>query len=238
MNKSLEQLIQISKYDILISSFKPKINTENEKLEELTNVSDKLKSSIAYANEVIEESKKKKNKNNTHLLELRDKLDDIKEKTNIISTQKEAKALQLEEEIANEQISFTNNEIERLENIIEQKNNELEDLNKQLVTEEIILNESSKVITERIDNLEKERLDVAANRDGLITKVDTKVLSFYQKIKRWANDTAVTKVKKQSCYGCYMKLNDKVYRDVLRSEDIITCPHCGRILFNDKNVEE
>ena len=33
--------------------------------------------------------------------------------------------------------------------------------------------------------------------------------TFYEKIKRWAKDSAVVPVKKQACYGCYMKINDK-----------------------------
>ncbi|WP_373408077.1 C4-type zinc ribbon domain-containing protein [Campylobacter hyointestinalis] len=30
-----------------------------------------------------------------------------------------------------------------------------------------------------------------------------------------------------------MKINDKTYANVIKSEDIVTCPHCGRILYKD-----
>ena len=63
------------------------------------------------------------------------------------------------------------------------------------------------------------------------------IIVFYEKIRRWAGNTTVVPVKKQACYGCYMKLNDHTYASVIRNEEITTCPHCGRILYLEK-VEE
>ncbi|MEZ4693251.1 MAG: C4-type zinc ribbon domain-containing protein [Aliarcobacter sp.] len=28
-----------------------------------------------------------------------------------------------------------------------------------------------------------------------------------------------------------MKINDKTYAEVIKAEEIVNCPHCGRILF-------
>jgi predicted nucleic acid-binding Zn-ribbon protein len=28
-----------------------------------------------------------------------------------------------------------------------------------------------------------------------------------------------------------MKINDKTYADAIKGEEIITCPHCGRVLY-------
>ncbi|HHH37742.1 MAG TPA: hypothetical protein ENK77_03905, partial [Epsilonproteobacteria bacterium] len=63
-------------------------------------------------------------------------------------------------------------------------------------------------------------------------------LAFYEKIRIWAGNTAVVAVKKQACYGCYMKLNDKTYADVIRGEEITNCPHCGRILYIERETAE
>jgi len=61
--------------------------------------------------------------------------------------------------------------------------------------------------------------------------VPQKILSFYQKIRRWAGNSAVVPVKQQACYGCFMKINDKVYAEVIKSDEIVMCPSCGRILY-------
>ena len=64
------------------------------------------------------------------------------------------------------------------------------------------------------------------------------IIVFYEKIRRWARNTAVVPVRKQACYGCYMKLNDHTYASVVRGEEITTCPHCGRILYLDTKALE
>ncbi|RUM75877.1 MAG: hypothetical protein DSZ11_01355, partial [Sulfurovum sp.] len=45
-------------------------------------------------------------------------------------------------------------------------------------------------------------------------------------------------VKKQACYGCYMKLNNSAYAELIQAEDIKTCPNCGRILHLELQKEE
>ena len=58
-----------------------------------------------------------------------------------------------------------------------------------------------------------------------------KILTFYEKIRKWAGNTTVVPVRKQACYGCFMRINDKTYADAIKGEEIITCPHCGRVLY-------
>jgi predicted nucleic acid-binding Zn-ribbon protein len=35
-----------------------------------------------------------------------------------------------------------------------------------------------------------------------------------------------------------MKLNDKTYAEVIKGEEIVNCPHCGRILYIERVTEE
>ena len=238
MNKSLEQLVQISKFDGQISSFAPQIKAQDDKLTQFKALATKLKISVQQREEAIKEAKSKKSKNNIHLDELKSKLEDIATKMDNISTQKEAKALQLEEEIAKEQISFTNEEIARQDNIIELKQSELVELEASLQEEEATVKELEVAIKEEIDSLNTKRDQLAHEREEILEKVDTKVLSFYQKIKRWAGDTAVVPVKKQACYGCFMKISDKTHSAVVQGNDIVACPHCGRVLYKELEAEE
>ena len=80
----------------------------------------------------------------------------------------------------------------------------------------------------------KERKEVYAKKDKLIATMNQKILAFYEKIRKWAHNTAVVPVKKQACYGCFMQINDKTFSAVIKGEDIVTCPHCGRILYKQE----
>lgn len=234
MNVYLKQLVQLSEYDKQISSFEPRIEKEKEKLQVFMQTANELQEQIDIAYKAIDEAKSKRMKNDIHLAELKDKLDDIAKKNAVIQTEKEMKALQLEEEIAKEQISFANDEIARYDNIVKNKEAELEELKAKLEEENSEIKEMQEASNTNIEQLHQERADVSEKRAQLVPQIESKISIFYEKIKRWAKDTAVVPVRKQACYGCYMKINDKTYTEVIRSEEIITCPHCGRILYKEE----
>lgn len=238
MNKYLQDLVKLSKYDGSISMFEPKIENEKAKLSTFIEVAESIKTSINDTYAQIDDVKSKRTKNNIHLAELKTKLDDISKKTNDITNEKEAKALQLEEEIAKEQITFANEEIERLDEIAVAKEEQLKELQEKLKEEEEAIKEIQVAVDNAIDEINKERNVVYQQRSELLEKFDNKILTFYEKIRRWAKDSAVVPVIDQACYGCFMKINDKTYSEVIKSEEIINCPHCGRILYKEVETEE
>ena len=237
MNKYLQDLIKLSKFDTSISNFEPKIENEKLKLATFVETAEEIKASINALYLEVDDIKSKRSKNNTHLSELKSKLDDISKKNDSIQTEKELKALQLEEEIAKEQISFANEEIDRLDTLVESKEEMLKDLQEKLTEEEESIKEIQVAVDNTIEEINKERNVVYQDRSELLEKFDNKILTFYEKIKRWAKDSAVVPVKKQACYGCYMKINDKTYSEVIKSEEIVNCPHCGRILYKEDEAE-
>ena len=236
MNKYLQDLIKLSKFDTAISMFEPKIENEKAKLATFVETAASIKASINSIYLEIDDVKSKRTKNNIHLAELKTKLDNIAKKNKDVHNDKELKALQLEEEIAKEQISFANEEIDRLDNLTKSKESVLKELQEKLSSEENDIKEIQVSVDGTIESINKERNLVYQDRSILLEKFDNKILTFYEKIKRWAKDSAVVPVKKQACYGCHMKINDKTYAEVIKAEEIVNCPHCGRILY--KEVEE
>ena len=233
MNKYLQDLIKLSKFDTAISMFEPKIENEKAKLATFVETAESIKASINSIYLEIDDVKSKRTKNNIHLGELKTKLDNIAKKNKDVHNDKELKALQLEEEIAKEQISFANEEIDRLDNLAKNKEVTLKELQEKLTAEEEDIKEIQVAVDSTIEEINKDRNIVYKERSELLEKFDNKILTFYEKIKRWAKDSAVVPVKKQACYGCHMKINDKTYAEVIKAEEIINCPHCGRILYKD-----
>ena len=238
MNKYLQDLIKLSKFDTAISMFEPKIENEKAKLATFVETAASIKASINSIYLEIDDVKSKRTKNNIHLAELKTKLENIAKKNKDVTNEKELKALQLEEEIAKEQISFANEEIERLDNLTKNKEVTLKELQEKLAEEEEDIKEIQVAVDTTIEEISKERNVVYQERSELLEKFDNKILTFYEKIKRWAKDSAVVPVKKQACYGCHMKINDKTYAEVIKAEEIVNCPHCGRILYKEDEVQE
>ena len=238
MNKYLEDLVKLSSFDTKISAFEPRIEDENSKLAAFIDVAEEIKGKINTLYAEIDDIKSKTTKKNIHLGELKSKLEDIAKKHSSVKTDRELKALQLEEEISKEQITFANEEIIRFDILSTAKEEQLKEFQSKLSEEEASIAELKVLVDGNIESISKERNEVYEDRSKLLENFDNKILTFYQKIKRWATDAAVVPVRKQACYGCYMKINDKIYSEVIKSDEIVNCPHCGRILYKENESEE
>ena len=231
MNPHLKQLIDLSIVDQNIDAFEPQIEEANYKLEAVLAKKKSIDKDIENLSNEIKEEELKKAKNELHLSELSVKLEENSKKSKDVKTEREMKSLQLEEEIAKEQITFANEEIDRLEKITVNKKEQIEAAKESLVGIESNLDTVKSEVDEKLKVINDDRQEVFAQKEKLLSSVNQKGLAFYQKIRRWAKNTTVVKVEEQACRGCNMLINDKVFADVLKAEDIINCPHCGRILY-------
>ncbi len=237
MNKHLKQLIDLSIVDKEIDAFEPQIEEANYNYEAALAKTQSIETDIENLSNEIKEEELKKAKNELHLAELSQKLEDNSRKSGEVKTEREMKSLQLEEEIAKEQVTFANEEIERLEKVIDSKKEQIDAAKTSL--EELASNlESVKAdVDAKLETINKERQAVFVQKEKLLGTVNQKGLAFYQKIRRWAKNTTVVPVEEQACMGCHMLISDKIYADVIKAEDITTCPHCGRILYMKANEE-
>jgi predicted nucleic acid-binding Zn-ribbon protein len=119
MNKHLAELIELSKIDQAIDAFEPRVADAKAKLVDMEAQEKAIEGEIEQLEEEIKEAELKKAKNELHIKELGEKLENNKKKMAEAKTEKEIKALQLEEDIAKEQLDFAHEEIARLEKLLE-----------------------------------------------------------------------------------------------------------------------
>ena len=237
MNSHLKQLIDLSIVDKDIDAFEPQIDEANYKFEAALAKKESIDTDIENLTNEIKEEQVKKQKNELHLAELSQKLEDNSKKTGEVKTEREMKSLQLEEEIAKEQVTFANEEIQRLEKIIELKSEQVEAAKESLVELDSNLESVKAEVDKKLEVINKSRQEVFVKKEKLVSGMNQKGLTFYQKIRRWAKNTTVVAVEEQACRGCNMLISDKIFSDVIRAEDITTCPHCGRILYVETAAE-
>ncbi len=231
MNKHLQQLIELSMIDKEIDAFEPQIEEANLQYEALLATKNGVNDEISSLKQEIKDEQLKKQKNELHLAELSAKLEENSKKSAEIKTEREMKSLQLEEEIAKEQVSFANEEIARLEKLIDHKQAKINELETKASEIEGSISSVKADVDVKLAQIDVERKEVFTKKQALVGEMNQKGLSFYQKIRRWAKNTTAVAVRNQACMGCYMAISDKVYSDVIKGEEITMCPHCGRILF-------
>lgn len=237
MNKYLKQLVELSEIDKEIDSFAPKIEDISKNLKDTQSKIDKFQKEINTCNDEISDIKKEQVQNDLHIKQFKERIDDLSKKSASVKTAKEANALQIEEDILKEQLEVANEEIEKLDRLLKSKEKIKEELLSNKQKEEENLKDTSVDVEARMKELEKQRSLVFDKKSKLVEQINHKVLGFYEKIRKWAKNTAVVPVKKQACYGCFMRIYDKTYLAVIKGSEIVTCPHCGRILYKEIEKE-
>jgi hypothetical protein len=238
LNKHLEELIDLSKLDKSIDDFTPLIETAQKKVARRAEKRDNILANIAELNETIEKANSAVISYEEQIKALNEQLIAGDAKSDLVKTEKEMKALSMESELAKEKLTHANAEIERQQIIVEAKAEEIKIAEAEL---ESATEEFEKISTEvnaKLASIEEDKAKLFGERETKTMAIDMKILSFYEKIRIWARNTAVVPIKKQACYGCYMKLNESTYASIIKSEEIITCPHCGRIVYLEPQTAE
>jgi hypothetical protein len=238
LNKHLEELIELSKLDKAIDDFTPLIETAQKKLARRAEKRDNVLEKIAELNETVEKAKNSVISYEEQIKALNEQLTLGKAKEKEVKTEKEMKALSMEAELAKEKLTHANEEIERYQNIVESKEEEITVAQAEL---EELTAEYEKVaaeVSEKLASIDSDKSKLFSERETKTMAIDMKILAFYEKIRIWARNTAVVPIRKQACFGCYMKLNDSSYSTVIKSEDITNCPHCGRIVYLEQQNAE
>jgi len=229
LSQYLTELVELSKTDKQLDNFAPQIEAARSKITQEENRLNAVNEQMEILQKQIEDNQNKIVAFEEQIGTLDEQLKSIAKKNKEITNEKEMKALSLEEEIAKEKLTFANEEIERLNKVNEVKEAEREELQAKLDEVKAAVEAAQKEAESELAEIEKQKEILFKERQTF--KIDQKVLAFYEKIRRWAGNTAVVPVKKQACYGCYMKINDKTYSEVIKGEEITTCTHCGRILY-------
>ena len=238
MNKHLKGLVELSKIDKSVDEFTPKTEAIEKKIAKEQSKVDEASEKVEALKNLIESNQGKIKSYEEQIATLDDQLKSIQKKNKAVTNEKEMKALSLEEELAKEKLTFANEEIERLGKTNATKEEEVAKLEEALAELTVSAKTANDEAHKELTGIEKQKEGLYKKRVEKISGIDQKILAFYEKVRNWAGNTAVVPVKKQACYGCYMKINDKAYTEVIRGEEITTCPHCGRILYLEKETAE
>jgi uncharacterized protein len=87
------------------------------------------------------------------------------------------------------------------------------------------LDEKSKTLTARLEDLKKERADIAG-------KIDEDLLDRFDRMFASKGDAAVVALEHDVCTGCHMKVTTATSNLVRAGKEIVSCEQCGRILYD------
>jgi len=157
MNKFLEQLIELNRLERKLKELEPVEAGIKAPLEILINQKNALEERLEKLDEEIKNIKLKRGKNELLIAELKEKLENIEEKQAKVKSEKEFKALQIEEELAREQIEVANEEIEKFEKQLELKEEEKQNLQKEIEKLEAEITIMAMDVTKKLETPKKQK---------------------------------------------------------------------------------
>ena len=96
---------------------------------------------------------------------------------------------------------------------------------KQSISRQVVdLDEKSKTLEGRLEELTKERADLA-------TKIDEDLLDRFDRLFESKGDAAIVALEHNVCTGCHMKVTAATVAHARAGKEIVSCEQCGRILY-------
>jgi len=68
-------------------------------------------------------------------------------------------------------------------------------------------------------------------RDGFLEKLPTAIRKRYEMLLDRRAGVAVVEARQGVCCGCNMNLPPQLFNSLYKTEEILSCPHCNRMLF-------
>ena len=234
MNNDLLNLIKISEIDKRASAKEPQIAAIEDELESKVKELNSLEWDLEEIRSDIKKSRVEIANSELSIAENSEKIAQLEKKMAVAKSEREFRALDAENGISKEKITFANQIIADLEAKIanfKEKENEITTKMSEL---EAIIKETRVSVESRVGVIQEELKTLFDEKEVIAKNIDNKIIIFYEKIRKWAKDSSIVPIKKQACSGCFIRINDRIFVDLFKADAITTCPHCGRILYLDK----
>ncbi|MBF0563785.1 MAG: hypothetical protein HQK89_00935 [Nitrospirae bacterium] len=90
------------------------------------------------------------------------------------------------------------------------------------------------VVKKELEDAGKELEFLLGKRQKLVRTITGKDMGTYERymaLLEKKNGLAVVKAEKDVCMGCNMSMPPQLFVEVTKSEKLVTCPQCGRIMY-------
>lgn len=91
-------------------------------------------------------------------------------------------------------------------------------------------------IEAQVAGIERAVAEASALRQAIATRLNRELIERYELIFSRRGGMAVVTVSDGICQGCYMNIPPQLWNEIIKSEKLILCPSCHRILYSKPTV--
>ena len=236
MKDQITLLIDIQKIDQNVRTLNTRKQTLPEKAAELDQ-------SFRFSKERIEEERtgleglnKLHRERESELKTGQDRLRKAKERLLEVKTNKEYQAMLTEIETLEQANGRIEEEILVLYDRIDERRGALRVHEREFEQVRATFEAERKKIDEEVASLDGALQEQKTRFDALIGNLEPGLRRRYEMIKVRRNGIAIVAARKGICSGCNMNIPPQLYNELQRSEQILCCPNCNRILYWDEGA--
>jgi predicted nucleic acid-binding Zn-ribbon protein len=231
MEEQLNLLIHLQEIDGVIRARREEKRKLPDLLAELERKNEANKAELDRVREALDAAQKGKRDRDRDLEEGGQKVEKLKSRTPDIKTNKEYTALLKEIETVEQENKAIEEDILKLMEKIDAAAGEISNAESRSVEEAAAVAAERKQLEENIAKVEAELAAVERERNELAVRIDAPLLAKYQKRAAALSGKVVVEARGESCSGCFMSIPPQLFVNVKKNTEVLTCPHCSRILY-------
>jgi predicted nucleic acid-binding Zn-ribbon protein len=236
MEEQLSLLIRLQEIDTRIHSLTEQKNRLPELLASLDRQRAESKEELDKAKEALQAAQRNKRDRDKDLEAGAQKVEKLRARTSEIKNNKEYQALLKEIETAEQENKTIEDDILFLMEKSDAAAAAITAAEKKAAEDAAAIAAEQKEHEEAVEKIEEELRAFEQQRKETALRVEPSVLAQYRKLLASKAGSAIAEARSESCSGCYMSIPPQVFVNVKKNESIITCPHCGRILYYKETI--
>jgi len=234
LKEQIALLIDLQKIDQEIKTLNIKKQTLPEKASELDQDFKARKEKAEEERQGLEGLNKLHKEKESELKQGQEKLRKAKERLLEVKTNKEYQAMLTEIDTVEKSNGRVEEEILVLYERIDEKKGSVKSHEKDFGQYLAGYEEERRRIDEEIASIDGALEEQKKKFDSLVPGLRPELLRRYEMIKGRRNGVAVVSARNAVCSGCNMNLRPQLYNELQRSEELICCPNCNRIIYWDE----
>jgi predicted nucleic acid-binding Zn-ribbon protein len=148
-----------------------------------------------------------------------------------VKTNKEYEAALKEIDAITEKNSIIEDEIIDILDAIEATRKHVEAMKKELADYRATYDRESALIDKEFSSIDSNLADMTATSHTIREQISPDIIKKYDVIRTKRNGHAVVPVWKEVCEGCHMNIPPQLYNELQKTETLISCPNCNRIIY-------
>lgn len=230
IREQIAALEELAAIDVDIRRIDEELGSQRSSLEILRTESKELEARVGADRERLSEMEKTRNELHVELRQMGQQVDRSREKLQRSRNERESNAAQREMEELRKLQRDREVEINKLGDLCELARGAIVDTQKKLDELTAALAGSSDGVTQRLGELEGEKLTSNETRKAIVGRLPPTLYRRYESI-RTRRPFAIAKTHDGICQGCHIRVPPMMFQKMLRQEEFEQCPNCRRILY-------